>query len=133
MRKPFGLLTLAALPVLACGGSSPEPSAAPPATTAPAARPGAAAQAAPAAGATTISGKISFDGTAPTPEKIKTSADPKCQAMHPQGMEKKVVDVNNGGLANVFVWLKSGVTGSQPVPAEPVLLDQQGCEYHPHI
>ena len=131
MRKAFAVLTLAVLPVLACGGGSQESSSAPPATTA--AQPGKAAPAAPAAGTTTISGKVSFDGTAPAPEKIKTSADPKCQQMHPQGMEKRVVDVTGGGLANVFVWLKSGVTGTYPPPTEPVLLDQQGCEYHPHI
>jgi hypothetical protein len=125
MQKPLALLTLAALPALACGGSSPEPTPAPAAT--------AAAPAAPAAGGTTIAGKVSFEGTVPTPEKVKTSADPKCQQMHPQGLEKKTVDVKDGGLAHAFVWLKSGVTGAQPAPAEPVLLDQQGCEYHPHV
>ena len=132
MRKAFAVLTLGVLPVLACGGGSQESSSAPPASTAghPAS---AAAPAAPAAGATTITGKVSFEGTAPAPEKIKTSADPKCQQMHPQGMEKRVIDVTGGGLANAFVWLKSGVTGTYPPPTEPVLLDQQGCEYHPHI
>jgi len=128
MRKPFAVLTLGVLPALACGGSS-EPTPAPAAT---AAAP-AAAPAAPAAGATTLSGKVSYEGAVPAPEKVKTSADPKCQAMHPQGLDKKVVDVNNGGLANVFVWLKSGVTGSYPAPATDVNLDQKGCEYHPHI
>jgi hypothetical protein len=132
MRKAFAVLTLGVLPALACGGGSQE-SSAPPATTA--AQPGAsaAAPAAPAAGATTITGKVSFEGTAPAPEKVKTSADPKCQQMHPQGLEKKTIDVSGGGLANAFVWLKSGVTGSYPPPTEPVMLDQQGCEYHPHI
>jgi hypothetical protein len=131
MRKPFALLTLGALPVLACGGS-PEPTPAPPATTAAKPAGGAAATAA-ATGGETISGKVSFEGTPPAPEKIKTSADPKCQQMHPTGMEKKTVDVKDGGLAHAFVWLKSGVSGSTPPPAEPVLLDQQGCEYHPHV
>lgn len=132
MQKCFAVLTLGVLPALACGGSSPEPTPAPPATTGTEA--GAApAAAAPVAGATTISGKVSFEGTPPAAEKIKTSADPKCQQMHPQGLEKKTVDVSGGGLAHAFVWLKSGVTGSQPVPTEPVVLDQQGCEYHPHV
>jgi plastocyanin len=129
MRKSFALLTLGALPAFACGGSSPEPTPAPAAT---AAAP-AGAPAAPAAGATTITGKVSFEGTAPAAEKVKTSADPKCQQMHPQGLEKKTVAVNNGGLAHAFVWLKTGVTGSHPAPAEPAVLDQQGCEYHPHV
>ena len=129
--KPTVLLTLAVLPALACGGPAHEPSPAAPVTTA---KPGAAAPAAaPAAGATTISGKVSFEGTPPAPEKVKTTADPKCHQMHPQGLDKKVVDVNNGGLAHAFVWLKSGVSGTQPVPAEPVILDQNGCMYSPHV
>ena len=127
MRKPFAVLTLGVLPALACGGGSSEP------TPAPAATAKAVTAAAPAAGATTLSGKVTYEGAVPAPEKVKTSADPKCQAMHPQGLDKKVVDVNNGGLANVFVWLKSGVTGSYPAPATDVNLDQKGCEYHPHI
>ena len=131
MRKSFAVLTLGVLPALACGGSTPEPTpAAPPASTA--AGP-AAAPAAPAAGASTISGKVSYEGAVPAPEKIKTSADPKCQAMHPNGLDKKVVDVKDGGLGSVFVWLKSGVTGTYPPPAAPVVLNQEGCEYHPHI
>jgi hypothetical protein len=128
MQKAFAVLTLGALPVLACGGS-PAPTPAPPATTG--TQPGPAA--APAAGATTLSGKVSFEGTPPAAEKVRTSADPKCQQMHPQGLEKQLIAVKDGGLAHAFVWLKSGVSGSQPSPAEPVVLDQQGCEYHPHV
>jgi plastocyanin len=125
LRSPLAVITLGMLPfVAACGGGSkPTPSAAP--TGAPAA---------PAAGGSgSISGKVTFDGTPPAPEKVKTSADPNCAKLHPTGLEKKVVDVSGGGLANAFVWVKSGVSGSHPAPAEPVLLDQQGCMYHPHI
>jgi hypothetical protein len=128
MRKSLAVFTLGTLPALACGGSS-APTPAPPATTG--SQP--AAPAAPAAGATTITGRVSFEGTPPAPEKVKTSADPKCQQMHPQGLEKATVAVKDGGLAHAFVWLKSGVSGSQPAPAEAAVLDQQGCEYHPHV
>src|SRR6202023_2559160 len=67
----------------------------------------AAAPAAPAGGAATgtasISGKINFEGTPSAPEKIKTSADPKCQAMHPQGLERQTGDTSGGGLGGVLV------------------------------
>lgn len=127
MRKCFAVLTVGALAVLACGGPSPEPTPASAPTTM------GAQPAGGAAGATTISGKVAFEGTPPAPERVKTTADPKCQAMHPQGLEKKVVDVEDGGLAHAFVWIKSGVTGSHPPATEPAVLDQKGCEYHPHV
>jgi plastocyanin len=53
--------------------------------------------------------------------------------MHKDGLEKQTIVVKDGGLAHAFVYLKSGVTGSYPPPTTPVLLDQQGCTYHPHI
>src|SRR5262245_41667277 len=129
-RTPLAVLT-AFLPLLvACGGS--ETKEAPPATAAPATT---TAAAAPAAGGATssITGKIAFAGTVPPAEKVKTSADPKCAAMHKDGLEKQPVMVKDGGLANAFVYLKSGVTGTYPAPATAVVLDQQGCTYHPHI
>ena len=123
-RKAVTLLALTTLPA-ACGGGSSE-QAAPPATTSPGA---------PAAGATgngTISGKVSFTGTVPAPQKIKVAADPKCQSMHPQGLEKQTVQVQDGGLAHVFVYVKNAPAGGA-APTEPVLLDQEGCQYDPHV
>lgn len=126
MRKPVTLLLMAAAPLaVACGGGAREE--APPAAGA--ASPGAAA----ATGEGVISGKVSFQGTPPPPEKVKVAADPKCQQMHPQGLEKQTVQVEDGGLAHVFVWVKNATGGAGQPPAEPVLLDQQGCTYHPHV
>jgi hypothetical protein len=126
-RTPLAVLTATLPLVVACGGS--ETPQAPPPTTA------AAAPAAPAAGGASgsITGKVSFAGTVPPAEKVKTSADPKCAAMHKEGLEKQTVLVKDGGLAHAFVYLKSGVTGTYPPPSTPALLDQQGCMYHPHV
>jgi hypothetical protein len=129
--KYSAVVTLGGLAMVAvgCGGGESKPTPAPQS----------AASAAPAGGAgggtgtASISGKVTYDGQVPPAEKVKTSADPKCQAMHPQGLEKQTVEVKDGGLANVFVYVKSGVTGSYPPPTEPVTLDQQGCTYHPHV
>jgi hypothetical protein len=126
-RKAVTLLALATLPA-ACGGGGPSEQAAPPSTVA-------AAPGAPAAGSTgngSITGKVSFQGTPPAPEKVKVAADPKCQSLHPQGLEKQSVQVKDGGLAHVFVWVKNAPAGSAP-PTEAALLDQQGCMYHPHV
>ncbi|MFY9556849.1 MAG: carboxypeptidase regulatory-like domain-containing protein [Blastocatellia bacterium] len=82
----------------------------------------------------TISGKISFDGTPPTPKKIDMSQDANCAAV---AGDKSADDllVADGKLANVFVYLKGGSTDkfSYPTPSDPVVLDQEGCRYHPRV
>jgi hypothetical protein len=137
IRNCSALLVVGALALAGCGGGEAPKTE----TAAPAATPatetgagGAAGSSASATGSGVIAGKISFEGTPPAAEKVRLSADPKCQAMHPGGtMEKQPVQVKDGGLAHVFVYVKSGVSGNYPPPSEPVVLDQQGCEYHPHV
>jgi len=136
-RNRFAVLVLAAVATtVACGGGEKEETKAPPpaaggAPAAPGA--GAAAPAAPAGNAT-ISGKITFTGTVPPAEKVKLSADPKCVEMHKEGMEKQPIKVKDGGLADVYVYVKGGLPpGNYPAPAEPAVIDQKGCNYTPHI
>jgi hypothetical protein len=136
LRNTLALLAAGMIPLLsACGGGGNE--------TTPSSQPAPAANNAPAAaapagsgggkGSGSISGHVSFDGTAPAPEKVKLSADAKCAAKHPDGLEKQPVKVKDGKLADVLVYVKSGVSGTYPAPTEAVLLDQNGCTYSPHI
>jgi hypothetical protein len=80
-----------------------------------------------------IAGKISFEGSPPPSRKVKLTADPKCAAVHPGGLEVQHVKVTGGGLAEVLVHVKSGISGSYPAPSEPALLDQVGCQYQPRM
>lgn len=80
-----------------------------------------------------IAGKISFLGAVPPPQKVQLSADPRCVAMHKNGLERQGIKAKDGGLADVLVYVKTGISGSNPAPAEPVLLDQIGCTYHPQM
>jgi hypothetical protein len=83
------------------------------------------------AGSGAIAGKVSFASAVPPSQKIKLTADPKCAALHPDGLERQPIQVKDGGLADVLVY-KSGIDeSSSPAPTEPFLLDQQGCQYHP--
>ena len=104
-------------------------------TAAPAAS--AASAAGPASGATggaSITGKIVFEGAAPAAEKFKMSADAFCAKSHPGDVSREdVVLGKDKGLANVFVYVKSGINGTYPAPAAPATIDQKGCTYHPHI
>ena len=130
---------LAVLVAIGCGSGTPQDAQA---TTegqaASSAAPAQATQAAggqPAAtGSASVTGSIHFTGTAPAPEKVKMDADPVCQQQHttPVYKEEAVVDAN-GGLKNVFVYVKEGLQGSFPAPTQPVELDQQGCWYQPHV
>ena len=78
----------------------------------------------------TIDGTVKFDGKAPKEAKIDMSQDPACKGMN----EAENIVVDNGDLANVFVYVKDGL-GSRTfdVPKDAVVLDQQGCKYHPHV
>jgi plastocyanin len=78
----------------------------------------------------TIDGTVKFDGTAPKPSKIDMSQDPGCKGMN----QAENLVVNNGDLANVFVYVKDGLGNRTfDVPKDPVELDQKGCQYHPHV
>lgn len=62
------------------------------------------------------------------------AADPVCQQQHTEPVYSEAVVVNdNGTLRHVFVYVKEGVTGSFPAPSEPVVIDQAGCQYAPHV
>jgi len=88
-----------------------------------------------AADTASISGKIAFEGDAPKAKKLKMDADPQCAAMHGDkaAVSEEVVVNANGTLKNVFVYVKSGVTGTFEAPKTPVTIDQHGCTYTPHV
>ena len=55
-----------------------------------------------------LSGKIVFKGTAPKPTEFKTDADPICKRMHKEIASEHYVVAPDGGLKNVFVYVKEG-------------------------
>jgi plastocyanin len=131
-RNPLAVLTLAApFFLVACGGGGQSTDTAATTATTMGAGGGASSTAGgPAAGSGSISGKVTFAGTPPAPDKIKTSADPKCQEMHKDGLERHTVEVKDGGVANTLVYVKNAPAGATS-PTEEATLDQQGCMYHP--
>lgn len=84
----------------------------------------------------TVSGTIRFTGQAPRPERIDMGEEPACAEKYPNGPMTEHVVVNaNGTLQNVFVYVKEGLPADLkfPAPAEPKVLDQDGCRYHPRV
>lgn len=80
-----------------------------------------------------ITGKVTFEGKAPARKKLNIAGVPQCAAKHPNGLmdESLIVDPKTKGIANVVVSLKNAPAGKPS--SEPVVIDQKGCEYVPHI
>ncbi len=135
MKKIWiGVGLACALTLAGCGGGT-EKSEAPKAESAPATAAGGTATPDEANGGT-ITGKVAFEGTKPVMKTIDMSATPYCERAHqgkPAKSEEVVVN-DNGTLKNAFVYVKAGLPDKNwQVPATPVVLDQHGCMYQPHV
>lgn len=87
-----------------------------------------------AATAATIQGTISFAGMPPKPAKIDMRQDPACEMSAARDNYGEGFSVENGKLANVFVYVKDGLQGKTFPPSKNrVILDQRGCRYLPHV
>jgi plastocyanin len=123
------VLVALAMTVVACGGGSQpqQEGGAPAARSAPAAPPPAPI------GASSISGTVKLDGTPPEARVIRMSSDPLCMPEGPTLSEVVLVGPGNG-LQNVFVYVKDGLGDRTfTAPQTPVVLDQKGCKYTPHV
>jgi plastocyanin len=83
-----------------------------------------------AADVASISGVVKFNGPVSKPAQIDMGQDPAC-GTKPAFDESLVV--NNGDLQNVFVYVKSGFNGGFGQRDEAIVIEQQGCRYHPHV
>src|SRR5437588_11259319 len=74
-----------------------------------------------------ISGMIRYIGKRPLPKKIDMSGDPACvEAHHGNALDESLVVSSRGGLANAFVYEKSGLEGKTfAAPSTPVAIDQK--------
>ncbi len=86
-------------------------------------------------GAGTLRGVVQLEGPPPEMAPIDFSSNPQCEREHPKGAkEETVVAGPDGRLANVLVWIKSGLPDQKwDAPTVPVKLDQSGCIYKPHV
>jgi len=82
----------------------------------------------------TITGAVAFEGTPPPAKVINMESDPVCRAgAATEGSMTEEVVVNDGRLANVFIYISQGINGSFDPPATAAKLEQKGCRYHPHV
>lgn len=85
--------------------------------------------------AASISGTMKYEGEVPKFKEIKMDADPICLTHHTTPVYPQTLVLGEGNtMANVFVYVKNGLAKKDyPAPAEPVVIDQKGCEYTPHV
>ena len=84
----------------------------------------------------TVSGTIKLDGAPPKMKTINMAAEPNCAKVHADSpaMTEDVVAGDGGTLQNVFVYLAGDFSAySLPAPTTPAMIDQKGCQYHPHV
>jgi plastocyanin len=80
-----------------------------------------------------ITGVVHLSGAAPKPVAIDMSADPACAFSTTPNFAEQIV-ADHGKLANVYVYIKAGAPASSaPAGTPPVVLDQKGCRYAPHV
>lgn len=81
-----------------------------------------------------VSGIISFQGAAPAQVPIDMSQDPACGLSSSTPNQSEQYVVHHGALANVYVYIQSGLGDRiYATPTTPVVLDQKGCRYVPHV
>ncbi len=107
-----------------CGGGEPAQVSAPPAN----------AKRVDASVAGVVGGRVTYEGGVPANAAINLESDPVCVRERPAGLKLDTILVKDGGLENVFVYVKDGLGDYYfDTPTTAVTLDQKGCNYSPHV
>lgn len=77
-----------------------------------------------------ISGVVNFKGTAPELKKLKITKDK--QVCDKTAKTDATLIVSGGKVVNAVVTI-TDITKGKEMKAMAVTLDQNGCEYHPHV
>jgi hypothetical protein len=81
-----------------------------------------------------VMGKISYEGEPPARTPVRMAADPNCTPSEAQALSETTIVGADGGLQNVFVYVKDGLGNRiYETPTAPIVLDQRGCRYEPHV
>ena len=83
-----------------------------------------------------VRGTITYRGPKPTATVLVMDAEQACVDMHTGKpvLDGQIVLGSGGGLANAFVYIKSGLEGKKFEPSkDAVVLDQKGCMFTPRV
>ena len=79
-----------------------------------------------------IKGSVKVDGTPPAPKELNLGT---CTTTSKGPVFSEAAQVKDGKLQNAFVWVKQGLESYKggDGPSPPIVMDQNGCLYHPHV
>ncbi len=77
-----------------------------------------------------ISGTVKYKGTAPAPKKLDISKDKEVCGKTAKTDPSLIVD--NGNIVNAVITI-TDIQKGKKIEVQKVTLNQQGCEYHPHV
>jgi plastocyanin len=86
--------------------------------------------------ASSITGTVVFDGKAPALRPLAMDADPTCAKKHTGPVPNEMLVLGTGNtMGNILVWVSKGLPAGKtwPAPKTPVVIDQNGCLYKPHV
>ena len=86
--------------------------------------------------ASSITGTVTFAGKVPPMKPLAMDADPACAKKHSTPVLNEMLVLGNGStMGNIMVWVSKGLPSGKtwPAPKTPVVLDQKGCLYVPHV
>ena len=89
-----------------------------------------------AVAASSVTGTVTFAGKAPTLRPLTMDADPACAKKHTGPVPNEMLVLGSGNtMGNIMVWVSKGLPAGKtwPAPKTPVVLDQNGCQYKPHV
>lgn len=85
----------------------------------------------------TITGTVTFEGKAPNLRPLAMDADPVCASKHKEPVPNQVLELGKSGntMGNILVRVTSGLPAGKTftAPKDPVVMDQNGCIYQPHV
>jgi plastocyanin len=87
------------------------------------------------AAAGSVTGTVVYDGKVPNLRPLPVAAEPICAKKHPTVPNEALVLGSGNTMANVMVYVTSGLPAGKawPAPTTPVTMDQDGCQYKPHV
>ena len=87
--------------------------------------------------ASSITGIVTFDGKVPALRPIAMDAEPVCAKIHAgKPVPNEMLALGSGNtMGNIMVWVSKGLAAGKtyPAPKTPVVIDQKGCTYTPHV